>query len=304
MTSGSPKYRYAVVTPAKDEEAYAERTLESMIAQTVLPVRWVIIDDGSTDRTGEMAETYAKKHPWIEVVHVPAGARRNPDHCVVGAFFLGLKKLKGVDYEYVVKMDMDLMLPADYFENILDRFAADACLGIASGVYQENRNGTWESIVMPPYHSAGASKVMRRKCYEEIGGYPLEIGWDSIDEIRARARGWDTKNFPDLTFKHLRHEGSEVGHLRSWKKNGVAYYMMGGGLLFLLFKTAYRMLTAKPFIFGGLAVLWGYLSCWIRRRERPVTEDEARLYRDLTESRLWGWWQRPAAQKQAESREG
>jgi poly-beta-1,6-N-acetyl-D-glucosamine synthase len=288
LTSVTPTYRYAVISPAKDEEAYAAKMIESLVGQTLRPVCWVIVDDGSRDRTNEIAESYAKTFPWIQVEQIRRDRTRYPGPAVVAAFNAGLKKLDGVQYDFLVKLDMDLILPPNYFEQILARFVNDPKLGIASGVYMENWNGKWITVSMPEYHAAGASKVMRRKCFEEIDGYVPEIGWDTVDEIRAMARGWKTRHFPDLPFQHLRQEGRGVGLLRNNQKNGVAYYLMGGGVFFLIFKIPFRMVTTKPRILGGLALLWGYLACLLSGRKRLVSADEGKLYRRILRGRLTG----------------
>jgi len=283
----SPAHRYVIISPAKDEEAYLEKTIKSIVAQTVQPVRWVIVDDASRDRTAEIAGSYASQYPWISVARIQRDPARNPGPAVVVAFNAGLKTLDGVAYDFLVKLDVDLILPPDYFEELLARFEKDDKLGIASGVYLEFWDGKWVAVAMPPYHAAGASKMMRRECFEQIDGYCPEIGWDTVDEIRARARGWDTRHFTDLTFQHLRQEGRGTGFLRNSKKLGVAYYLMGGGIFFLLFKIPYRMLAGKPVILGGLTVLWGYLSCIFSGRKRLVNREEGRLYRSLLRSQLW-----------------
>lgn len=183
---------------------------------------------------------------------------------------------------------MDLILPPNYFEILLSRFESDERLGIASGVYLELWNGQWRAIPMPVYPAAGASKVMRRQCFEEIGGYSPNVGWDSIDEIRARARGWNTCHFEDLRFHHLRPEGRGIGMLRNCKKYGIAYYLMGGGPFFLLFKIPYRMFVAKPVIFGGLAMLWAMRVVYSAARS-PCHAGRGQLYRSLLHSRLRRW---------------
>jgi len=287
-------YRYAIISPAKDEEAFLARTIESVAGQTIQPVRWVIVDDGSRDRTAEIAARYSERYSWISVERIKRDPLRNPGPAVVAAFNAGLQKLANVDYDFLVKLDVDLVLPADYFQKLLSRFDKDKELGIASGVYVESWNGQWQAIQMPAYHAAGASKVMRRECFEAIGGYSPNIGWDSIDEIRARALGWNTRHFADLPFQHLRQEGRGTGMLRNSVKNGVAYYLMGGDFLFLLLKVPYRMVSTRPFVGGGLAILWGYLSCLFSGRKRLVTKTEARLYRKLLRSQLWGRFRKAA----------
>lgn len=291
-SAGSPapsRVRYAIVSPAKDEEAYAARTIESVAAQTIQPVRWVIVDDGSRDRTAAIVSEYSSRYPWICLERIHRDPVRQPGPAVVVAFNAGLARMDGADYDFLVKLDMDLVLPPGYFENLLARFAQEPRLGIASGVYMEWWGGEWEVIVMPEYHAAGASKVMRRECFEQIGGYATTVGWDTIDEIRARAKGWNTCHFPDLPFQHLRQEGRGVGLMSNSRKNGEAYFLMGGSLGFLLFKIPYRMVMAKPRVLGALALLWGYLGCRLAGRKRAVTAEEAKLYRRLLQSRLTGW---------------
>lgn len=281
--------RYLIVSPVKDEERYVERTLQSLTAQTLSPVRWIIVDDGSADSTPDLLRKYARDHDWIQIVTRDKRGARQPGSAVMHAFYHGLEQADGVAYDYLVKLDCDLELPWDYFESLLARFEQNPRLGIASGVYLEEGPRGWRAIGMPAYHAAGASKVMRAKCFAEMGGFVRERGWDTVDEVRAQVKGWETTHFPDVQFRHLKPEGSGIGNLRTNVMHGDVYFLTGGGLLFLLLKVTHRMVSGSPPLAGGLAMLYGYLRSWVSGRERLVDRVEARHYRRLLNRRLLPW---------------
>lgn len=282
----APSRQYLIVSPVKDEEAYVERTLRSVAGQTVLPVRWIIVDDGSADGTAAILRRYAKQHPWIQIVSREASGPRQPGSAVMHAFYHGLAQADGATYDYLVKLDCDVELPPDYFESLLRRFERDPQLGIASGVYLEEGPNGWSPIGMPAYHAAGASKFMRARCFDEIGGFVRERGWDTVDEVRAQVKGWATRHFGDIRFRHLKPEGSGIGNMRTHVMHGDVYYLTGGGPVFLLLKAAHRMVTRAPIVGGGLAMLYGYARSWLSGRQRLVDADEARHYRRLLDRRL------------------
>ena len=209
---------YLVISPVKDEERYVEHTIRSMVNQTRPPARWIIVDDGSSDRTPELIERYARQHPFIHVVRNPRGQPRQPGSAVIRAFNRGYEEARtlGIPYEVIVKLDCDLSFERDYFEQLLARLEVDAGLGIASGVYSENMNGDdWAEIPMPSYHAAGASKVIRRACWEAIGGFVQSRGWDTVDEIRAMHLGWRTTHFLDLPMRHWKRSEEHTSELQS-----------------------------------------------------------------------------------------
>lgn len=278
---------YLVISPVKDEEQYVEATLASMVAQTVRPARWIIVDDGSADRTVEIVAQYCRQHDWISLVRLPRRTHRGAGAPVIRAFHAGLEQAGGTSYDFIVKLDCDLRLPPDYFECLLGRFEADPQLGIASGVYRELSAGTWKTIGMPDYHAAGASKVIRARCFEQIGGFVEARGWDTVDEIRAQMRGWRTRHFEDLPFDHLRVEGSARGPLYTARLHGEVYYLTGGSWCFFLVKTVHRMITGRPPFFGGLMLLVGFLGPFLTRRRRVVNRDEARHYQRMLNQRIW-----------------
>ena len=278
--------RYIVISPVKDEERYVERTLQCMVEQTLRPILWVIVDDGSQDRTPEILSRYEKDHDFIRVIRRPAAGSRQPGSAVIRAFNTGYDAVGNVDYDFVVKLDCDLSFSVDYFEALLARFANDERLGIASGVYLESPDASpWIEIEMPAYHAAGASKVIRKECFEQIGGFVASRGWDTLDEIRAIARGWRTTHFRDLKMRHWKIEGSAIGQWRTNLMHGEIYFLSGGGPLFFLLKVVHRM-TRRPYVVGAVALVWGYLRAMVKRKPLLVTNEEGRCYRALLNARI------------------
>jgi len=280
--------RYVIVSPVKDEAQYITHTIESVIAQTVKPKAWVIVDDGSTDDTVEIVKQYAEQIPWIKLVESGNKGRRNTGSAESIAFKFGYELVKGLDFDYLVKLDGDVSFDEHYFEMVFEEFEADLKLGIASGAYLENRKQMWKVVRMPTYHTAGASKVVRRSCFEAIGGFITVPGWDTVDEIRAWAHGWTTKHFGSIRFFHLKNEGSGMGRIRTAMMHGEICYMTGGSSLFLSMKVLHRIVSARPFLLAGLSVLFGYLKCAASRKELLVTKEEKKHYRNMLNSRLSG----------------
>jgi len=282
MTSRQgPRRSFIVITAAKDEGQYLERTIVSMLQQTALPKLWVIVDDGSHDRTPQIAKEFAQKHDWIVAMAVHRGTDRRPGSSEIRAFYVGFNIVRNEEYDFLVKLDADLEFPPDYFEKLLDKFDQDPHLGIASGAYIEEHNGTKKDVRMPWYHAAGASKIIRRQCFFDIGGFPLSPGWDTADEIKALVRGWSTKHFPEIRFHHLRPEGSAIGMLRTCVDHGRMYHACGGGAWILLLKAMHRLVFGRPPISGGVALLLGYLRAAVSRQPRIVTKAEANSYRRM-----------------------
>jgi len=278
--------KYVVISPVKDEERHVEHTLRSMAQQTVKPVRWIIVDDGSRDQTPALIARYSENNDFIQVIKNPPGQARQPGSGVVRAFNVGYEAAKTLDYDFIVKLDCDLSFDADYFEKLLEQFAADPKLGIASGVYLEDVPARgWTVITMPEYHAAGASKVVRRACFEQIGGFVASRGWDTVDEIRAIAREWRTGHFPALQMKHWKPEGAGIGRWRTNIMHGEIYYLTGGGFMFFILKVLHRM-RARPYLICGLGMFWGYVRSVLKRKDRLVTPQEARCYQKLLHDRI------------------
>jgi len=262
--------RLLIISPVKDEAAYLERTIDSVVAQTHRPTLWVIVDDGSSDRTGEIADTAAREHPWIIVLHRSKGQIRRVGPGVVEAFYAGLAQVKLADFDYVCKLDGDLEFAPDYFATLLRRFAVIPRLGTISGKCFVPVNGVLVAERTGDGFSHGVAKLYRRECFEEIGGFVREVMWDGIDCHRCRMFGWEAASDSDtgLQITHLRQMGSSYksvyhGRLR-W---GRGQFFMGTHPLYLLGIALYRM-AERPWVMGGLCIMFGYLAAWITGHRR------------------------------------
>jgi poly-beta-1,6-N-acetyl-D-glucosamine synthase len=278
--------RYVIVSPAKDEERYIELILRSVTRQTLKPVLWIIVDDGSKDSTVTIVNRYADSYPFIRLVRNPNSGVRQTGSAVIRAFNFGCQSIGETEHAFIVKLDCDLSFGPDYFENLLEKFTEDPKLGIASGVYfEQDKTGVWNQVTMPAYHAAGACKVIRKACFEAIGGFIAAAGWDTVDEIRAMAKGWKTTHFADRGMKHHKPEGSGIGAIKTSVMHGEIYYLTGGSLFFFLLKVLHR-LKSKPYGVGALALVRGYLKAFLSRKTPLVTKTEARCYRSLLNGRL------------------
>lgn len=278
--------RYAVVSPVKDEEKYVERTIRSVLGQTIRPVRWIIVDDGSKDRTPEIIKQGVSGIDWIQCLRIDRDGNRELGITEIKAFTVGHKLLEDVEYDFIVKLDCDVELPPTYFEEMLRRFDEKAGLGIASGAFFEEHDGQWVFIRMPDYHASGATKMVRAKCFRDIGGFVQRKGWDTIDEIRARALGWETERIQTLTFRHLKREGSASGVVYSNLLEAEVDYVIGNSLAFVLLKAIYRMVSQRPFVVAGSIMLWGFVKAWITSVPRQVTKEQAIAYRSMLRRRV------------------
>ena len=228
--------RYIVISPVRNEEKFLPLTIDSMLKQTVTPQQWIIVDDGSTDNTAKIAMAAAQQHHWIETVVRKDRGYRKPGGGVVEAFDDGFRRIKGQDWDFVVKFDGDLSFAPDYFERCLLRFERDMKLGIGGGtICNQTRDGLIvEAPGDPVFHVRGATKIYKRDCWEAIGGLIQAPGWDTIDEYKANMLGWTTYTFPDLKLCHHRPAGGAQGTWKNLLKNGLANYVAGYHPLFML----------------------------------------------------------------------
>jgi glycosyltransferase involved in cell wall biosynthesis len=275
MTTSAHSIRYVLVTPARNEEAYLERTITSVVAQTVKPLRWVIVSDGSTDRTDEIAQRAAAAHSWIEFVRMPE--RRSRDFAgKVGAFNVGREHVADLQYDVIGSLDADVEFAPQYFEFLLDRFAEDPGLGLAGTPFEE-AGKIYDYRFSSVDHVSGACQLFRRACYEEIGGYqPLEGGGiDAVAALSARMRGWRTRTFTEMRSIHLRPMGS-ANHGSSrvvvFFRLGERAYRLGYHPLWQVSRSIYQM-TRPPYVAGGLALSAGYFMSLIRGMKRPISKD-------------------------------
>jgi glycosyltransferase involved in cell wall biosynthesis len=272
---------YVLVTPSRNEEALIEKTIESVIHQTVLPLKWVIVNDGSTDSTGAIAERYAAGHDWIEVVNRPVRKERN-FAAKVHAFNAGRERLREVNYEIIGNLDSDVLLDKDHFEFLLGKFRDEPRLGVAGTVFREEGgyNSGTDSFEGQNYVS-GQCQVFRRDCFEEIGGYFANkaggIDWIAVET--ARMKGWKTRSYREKSFFHHRPLGTaDRGVLAASFSYGKKDYFLGGHPLWELFRVSYRM-TKRPYIVDGLALGLGYGLAAVRRLKRPVSKELMAFHR-------------------------
>ncbi len=258
------KIKYIIISPVRDEGKYIEFTLKSVIGQTVKPVEWIIVDDGSTDDTGEIIEEYSKKHPWIKIVHRQNRGFRKAGGGVIEAFEDGYTCLHTRDWDFIVKLDGDLTLKKDYFEKCFQQFMAHPKLGIGGGIISDVINGRLELAKHPQFHVRGATKIYKRDCWNAIGGLIKAPGWDTLDEVKANMLGWETRSFSDIRIIHHRSTGAADGMWRNLVKNGRANYISGYHPLFMLLKSIKRIFE-KPYLVGSVGLLYGFMSGYAKR---------------------------------------
>lgn len=255
--------KYIAITPARDEEGFLPDMIASMVAQTLAPTRWIVIDDGSEDRTGEIIDRAAQKYPWIEPQHLPKGRHREPGgESVIMRF---LPKAIWQDVDYIVRFDSDLLFEGDYIQRLLAEFERDPKLGIVSGCLIEPVGGEWQLNQIPSFHTRGPSKIYSRRCFEAIAPLESGLGWDTIDEVKAMMHGFRTRNFRTITAYHRRTTGSAQGMLRGRYFQGTTAYYVGYSPWFALARAA-RMMFTPPFVTGATAFLRGFYSGYLYRQ--------------------------------------
>lgn len=257
--------RYAVISPVRNEAAYIEKTLKSMACQTVLPVAWVIVNDGSSDGTESIVKQWSDAYPWIRLVTRADRGARQRGKGVVEAFYDGYATLIE-PFDYIVKLDGDVSFTENYFEGLLSEFASDPQLGIAGGgVYEQPDGQTW-IVYSTQDHVRGATKMYRRSCFNAIGGLSPAMGWDGIDEWKALSLGWKVRSFREYPMWHYRFTGAATGFLRSCIEQGDGAYRMGYHPLFMVARGVRRM-ADRPYVIGGIAMVASYFRSWLRREE-------------------------------------
>ncbi|MEO1061365.1 MAG: Coenzyme F420 hydrogenase/dehydrogenase, beta subunit C-terminal domain [Actinomycetota bacterium] len=278
--------RYVVITPARDEEEHLELLAKTIEAQTWRPTEWIVVDDGSTDGTGAIADALAATHDWITVVHRADRGRRVPGGGVVETVLAGLDACSVDDWDYLVKLDADLELEPDYFERCLRRMELDERWGITGGqVHDRLADGRIVVEGHPMFHVRGATKIYRRATWDAIGGLVVAKGWDTLDEVKANQLGWRTTTFSDIPIVQQRETGRRAGWWKDWSKNGRAAWFCGYHPAFVVARSA-RVATMRPVGLKGLALLWGYVEAVVRRRPRVDDPDLRRYTREQQLRRL------------------
>jgi glycosyltransferase involved in cell wall biosynthesis len=278
---------YVLITPARNEGAFLETTIRSVVAQTVRPLRWVIVSDGSTDQTDAIASRYAREHDWIELVRMPERQERSFAGKVF-AFRAGLSRVEGLPYDFVGALDADLSFNPDYFEFLLAKAAADPGLGLVGTPFAEDGR-TYDYRFASLEHVSGACQLFRRKCFEDIGGYqPLPHGGiDLVAVLTARMRGWRVRTFTERVLTHHRKQGSASRRgLAVVRNDGRKDYLLGADPVWETLRCVFRA-AKRPYIIGGLYLFMGYFGPLLRRQPRAVSPELVKFRRRDQRRRLF-----------------
>lgn len=259
-----------LITPARNEEAFIELTIQSMVKQTVKPLRWVVVSDGSTDRTDEIVQKYAAQHDWIELLRMPNRQRRDFGNKVV-CFDAGRKQVENLKYDIIGNLDADISFESDILAFLLQKFAENPRLGVAGVPFDEGK-GTYDFRFSSVQHVSGACQLFRRECFDAVGGYtPLKKGGiDVVTVLSARMNGWQTRTFPEKVCMHHRTMSSaKHGVMRANFTLGEKDYSIGRHPMWQIFRGLYQM-TRPPLLFGGALLVAGYFWAMMMRVERPL----------------------------------
>jgi GT2 family glycosyltransferase len=289
--------RLLLISPVRNEQAHIELVAEAVASQTRPPDKWLIVDDGSTDRTPELLAALAARFDFIEVLDA-ADARAQlgvvKDQLAIAAeakaFNLGLRSVAWRQYTHIAKLDGDTELPRTYFQQLLGEFERDPTLGLAGGVYADPdpHGDGWKVVSIPTdYHVPGTLKCYTRACFEAIGGMHERLAWDTIDETYARLRGYRTRAFPELVVHHHRPWGSADGTLRGRARHGQCAYIVHFSPLWALLRAG-KQLRTRPRVLSGAAFLYGYARSAVRRVERVDDPEFRRFVRRELRMRMLG----------------
>lgn len=268
-TAGAGR-RYVLISPCRNEANCMRQTLDSVLAQSVQPALWVIVNDGSTDATQTILDGYCRQYDWIRVVMRADRGHRSVGPGVVDAFYAGYATINPTDFDYLCKLDLDLRLPPSYFERLMERMESDPLIATCSGKAYIQEGKRLVSEGHGDDTSLGMTKFYRIDRFQAIGGFEREVMWDGIDCHRCRMFGWKALSWdePDLRFVHLRPMGSsQISIYTGRMRHGYGQYFMGSGALWMLATAIYRI-PEKPYLVGGALILWGWLKSALQGKPR------------------------------------
>jgi glycosyltransferase involved in cell wall biosynthesis len=278
---------YVLITPARNEAELIENTLRSVVAQTHLPKRWVIVSDGSTDGTDELVRKYQAGRPWLELVRMPERKERH-FAAKVNAFQAGYARVKDLDFDVVGNLDADVSFDPDYMEYLVGRFEGNPRLGVAGTHYIEGDFHSYRDSYINVEHVNGQIQMFRRACWEEIGGYVPNKGGgiDWVAVTTARMKGWKTYSFGERTFNHHRKMGTAgSSEIKARFHYGKKDYFLGGHPLWQVARGTFQ-LAKKPYVVGGLALMLGYAWYWVSGAKRAVSPELMAFHRGEQMARL------------------
>ena len=275
---------YYLIIPAHNEEKFIALTLQSIISQTVLPKKIVVVNDSSTDRTADVVSEFALKNPIINLVNKSSEAIHLPGSKVIHAFQKGIETLDK-EYDFIVKLDADLILPENYFETIIKHFQSDKKIGMVGGFAYIEKNNSWilENLTDKD-HIRGAFKVYRKKCFEDIGGLKPAMGWDTVDELLCKFYDWKVVTDQTLKVKHLKPTGANYNKTARYKQ-GEAFYSLGYGFwITAIASLKLAILKKKPLLF--MDYIMGFWKSKSARKPLLVTNEQAKFIRKYRISKM------------------
>ncbi len=268
---------YYIVIPSHNEEAFISLTLQSLVTQTVLPTKIVVVNDNSTDSTAAIVLEFSEKYPFISLVNKTSDAIHLPGSKVIQAFQKGLKTLDD-QFDFIVKADADLIFPPNYFETIIQHFKSDSKIGMVGGFAYIEKNGEWilENLTDKD-HIRGAFKAYRKETFKQIGGLKPAMGWDTVDELLCKFYNWKVVTDESLKVKHLKPTGANYNKTARYKQ-GEAFYTLGYGFLITTIASAkLAMMKKKPLLFFDY--IKGFWKAKSQKKPLLVTEEQAEFIR-------------------------
>ena len=276
--------KYYIVIPAHNEEKFIALTLQSLVEQTVLPLKIVVVNDNSNDRTAEIVKVFLEKYAWISLINKTSDSIHLPGSKVIQAFQKGLESLDD-EYDFIVKADADLIFPPNYFETIIDHFQSDERIGMVGGFAYIEKNGDWilENLTDKD-HIRGAFKAYRKATFEQIGGLKPAMGWDTVDELLCKFYNWKVVTDDSLHVKHLKPTGANYNKTARYKQ-GEAFYTLGYGFLITTIASAkLALMKRKPLLFFDYVK--GYWKAKSEKKPLLVTEVQAKFIRNYRLSKM------------------
>jgi glycosyltransferase involved in cell wall biosynthesis len=264
---------FIIISPVRNEEAFVEKTLKSVISQTVKPLEWIIVNDGSTDSTRSIVEQWVKQYPWIRLINIEDRGFYYPGTGVVNVITRGYESVSRKEWDFLIKLDCDITIENNYFEAIFAEFEKNPALGIASGAIYLVDGDIVRKEKSQRDHPWGASKVYRRKCFQDINGWKAIPGWDLADLLSAQMRGWETRCFDEYRILHYRGTGTRRTDFTKGRfLLGRFHYRYGYSISYTFLKSIY-WLGEKPYIIGGISIFLGFIYAAVRKESKLFEKD-------------------------------
>jgi glycosyltransferase involved in cell wall biosynthesis len=269
-------HKYVIITAARDEAVYIKETIKSITSQTILPVKWVVVDDGSTDETGEIIDDFSKRYGWIVPIHRQNRGFRAAGGGVIEAFYEGYAEVCKEEWDFIVKLDADLLFENNYFAECFKKFMQNSKLGIGGGEIYNRADSKIVKERNPHFHVRGATKIYRKKCWVSIGELIKAPGWDTLDEVKANMLGWETYTFHDIHIIQLKQTGSADGSWKNWVKNGRGSYISCYHPIYVIGKCIKKLFLDLNLV-AVAGLFWGFFSSYLLKVDQ-ISDDNLKRY--------------------------